>query len=112
MEEASAYCQHPDNNALLVEIWSELQLDFIIDEMVFLQDNGVSNDWWTGATDLGREGSWYWARSLATVGDFIWLEGNPNAGLNGNCAELQDQYSFFADDVSCSVGRFFICQKK
>merc|ERR550532_253334 len=49
-EEAANLCQHPDNNASLVEIWSELQLEFVRSELMFLQDNGVDNDWWTGAT--------------------------------------------------------------
>ena len=40
-EEASNWCQHPDNNASLLEIWSELQLDFVRSELTFLQDNGV-----------------------------------------------------------------------
>ena len=53
MEAASVYCQHPDNNASLVEIWSELQFDLIRSELMFLQDIGVHNDWWIGATDQG-----------------------------------------------------------
>ena len=55
-EEASSWCQHPDNNASLLEIWSELQFDFVRSELMFLQDNGVDGDWWVGGTDLGREG--------------------------------------------------------
>merc|ERR1712150_17010 len=112
MKAASAFCQHPDNNASLVEIWSELQFDFIRSELMFLQDNGVGNDWWIGATDQGREGRWYWAGSLATVGDFIWYAGQPNSGTGDNCAVLQNAYEFLGDDYACSIERNFICQKK
>merc|ERR1711971_601806 len=100
MEAASVFCQHPDNNASLVEIWSELQFDFIRSELMFLQDNGVDNDWWIGATDQGREGRWYWANSLATVGDFIWFPGTPDDGTDCNCAMLQNtkSWEFLGDD--------------
>ena len=47
----------------------------------------TQNHWWTGATDLGREGHWYWAGSLATVGDFLWYKptNQPNGGIAHNC---------------------------
>ena len=113
--EAAELCQHPDNNASLVEIWSELQLDFIRSELMFLQDNGVDSVWWTGATDLGREGHWYWAGSLATVGDFIWYTNQPNDGTKGNCLWLEDSpnYEFLGVDAGCiAYDRYFICQKR
>ena len=97
-----------------MEIWSELQFDFIRSELIFLQDNGVDQDWWIGATDQGREGRWYWAGSLATVGDFIWHVGQPNAGTGSNCAVLQNikSWEFMGDDLPCSAEKYFICQKK
>ena len=61
-EEAGNLCQASD--ASLVEIGSELQLDFVRSELVFLQDSGLvdlTGDWWTGGTDQGRDGDWYWA---------------------------------------------------
>ena len=114
--EAAELCQHPDNNASLVEIWSELQLDFIRSELMFLQGNGVdNNDWWTGATDMGREGHWYWAGSLATVGDFIWQKNQPDAGIHWNCllSDNSSSYEFFGNDIGCiDYTRYFICQKR
>merc|ERR1719391_2002647 len=92
-EEASNWCQHPDNNASLVEIWSELQFDFVRSELMFLLDNGVGSYWWTGATDLGREGHWFWIGSLATVGDFFWDSGQPNGGTGSNCMILENNPS-------------------
>ena len=79
---------------------------------MFLQDNGVDNDWWIGATDQGREGRWYWASSLATVGDFIWEVDQPANGASGNCAVLQNAWEFLGDDYGCSAEKYFICQKK
>ena len=114
--DASAWCQAPENNATLVEIWTELQLDFIRSELLFLQDNGVDYDWWTGATDLGREGDWYWAGSLATVGEFLFdqQQDQPDGGTSHNCLKLQDAWGFTGDDVECLNASFscFICQKK
>merc|ERR1712210_69076 len=101
-EEAANWCQHPDNNASLLEIWSELQLDFTRSELMFLQDNGVDKEWWTGATDLGREGHWFWISTLATVGDFIWYPGTPDSGTGGNCLYLNNGYDFLGNDFGCS----------
>ena len=115
--DAAELCQHPDNNASLVEIWSELQLDFVRSELIFLAENGVDTDWWTGATDLGREGHWYWAGSLATVGDFLWYKptNQPNGGIAHNCMFLENggSYEFYGNDYGCTkYPRVFICQKK
>ena len=88
-EEATSYCQSDEMNASLVEIWTELQLDFVISELMFLAQNGIDDDWWIGATDLGREGQWYWAHSLATGGDFIW-NSIPSHTVYANCALLEN----------------------
>ena len=110
-EDALSWCQHPDNDALLLEIWSELQLDFIRSELMLLQDNGVDNDWWTGGTDLGREGRWFWIGTLATVGDFVWQSNEPNGGTGENCLELRS-FNFLGNDYACFNERYFKCQRK
>ena len=111
-EEAANWCQHPDNNASLLEIGSEMQLDFVRRELILLQDNRVDNDWWIGGTDQGREGYWYWAGSLATVGDFVWHPGTPDSGTGGNCLYLNNGYAFLGNDFGCTSTSYFICQKK
>merc|ERR1711934_206791 len=114
-DEASSWCQHADNNASLLEIWSELQLDFVRQELMFLQDNGVDQDWWTGGSDQGREGRWYWSGSLAAVADFVWRSGepSPNGGTRYNCLYLNNGDAFFGYDNNCySFSGYFICQKK
>ena len=54
-----------------MQIDSEVQLDFVRSELLLLQDNEVLTSWWTGATDIGREGNYYWAGSLDSVEDFM-----------------------------------------
>ena len=115
-EDALSWCQHPDNNALLLEIWSELQLEFIRSELMLLQDNGVDNDWWTGGTDLGREGHWFWIGTLATVGDFLWNKSTnePNGDTVENCLALWNStnFNFRGNDCRCYNEQYFICQRK
>ena len=84
---------------------------------MFLADNGVDTDWWTGATDLGREGHWYWAGSLATVGDFLWYKptNQPNGGIAHNCMFLENggSYEFYGNDYGCTeYPRFFHLSEK
>ena len=110
-EEAADFCQAPENDASLIEIWSEVQLDFVKSKLMFLQDNGVDEDWWTGGTDLGSEGHWYWAESGAPVGDFIWDFLQPMFGDRNNCLGLGSG-GFRGYDFRCGVSVYFICQKK
>ena len=114
-EEAGNICQAPENDALLLEIGSELQLDFVRSELVFLQDSGLvdlTGDWWTGGTDQGRDGRWNWAGSLENVGDFVWHHIEPNGGTSENCLLLPNGYGFLGNDFPCTGNRYFICQKK
>ena len=111
-EEAANWCQHPDNDASLVEISSELQLDFVRGELIFLQENGITNHWWTGGTDLGREGSWFWITSLATLGDFVWSSSQPTGGTSFNCLWFDENLDFLGNDAQCADGEYFICQRK
>ena len=113
-EEAGNLCQA--NDASLVEIKSDLQMDFVRSELVFLQDSGLvdlTGDWWTGGTDQGRDGQWYWAASLQPVGDFIWFSTEPNGGTGENCLLLPNGYGFLGNDFPCTGHkRYFICQIK
>ena len=113
--EAAYWCQQPENNASLVQIDSEVQLDFVRSVLLLLQDNEVLTNWWTGATDIGREGNYYWAGSLDPVEDFVWSPGQPNAGADANCLILYAGWGYLGNDVGCVTykgRRSFICQKK
>ena len=110
-EDASVYCQG-EENATLVEIWTETQLDFIRMELGLLGVVETPKKWWTAGTDVGREGKWNWAVSTAAVGEFIWADSQPNGGTNQNCIHLCascDDYK--GADYDCSLRFPPICQK-
>ena len=110
-EEASVYCQQ-EENATLVEIWTEAQLDFIRMELRMLAANEGGNSWWTSGTDVGREGSWNWAPSSASVGDFIWHSNQPDGGFDQNCLYLSPTYDYLGNDYPCTSSLYPICQKR
>ena len=119
-ERANDYCQTQEN-ATLLEIWTELQLDFVQNELIFLTDHEESRDWWTSGTDQGREGHWYWASSLSPVADFVWNEDQPdsmNGGQQQNCLAPFNTSLFRGHDMNCDLSDdnqkpiFPICQKK
>jgi hypothetical protein len=109
-EGASVYCQQ-EEIATLVEIWTEAQLDFIRMELRMLAANEGARYWWTSGTDVGREGSWNWASSSASVGDFIWQTNHPDSGFDGNCLYLESSYDYLGNDYSCTVSSNPICQR-
>ena len=67
--------------------------------------------WWTGGTDVGREGSWYWVGSLASVPAWAWNQedGEPNSGRYANCMTLYATWDG-GYDVTCGSNNFPICQ--
>ena len=40
--------------------------------------------WWSGGSDSGREGQWYWEHSLTPVDDFAWDAGYPRVLTSNN----------------------------
>merc|ERR1712212_964530 len=112
-EGAASSCQ--DNGASLVEIWTELELDFVRSWLAAFAASGddIEYYWWTGGTDLGREGLWYWAGTLATVGDFVWYSptGEPDGGNGENCLLLVFPH-FLGADYPCTWNGYSICQIK
>ena len=107
--EAAAYCQTEHQASLLV-LQTEEQLDFVRSQEVLGSHEGPKA-WWTGGTDQGREGGWYWASSLATVGDFVWREGQPNGGAGQNCLELDIGLGYQGGDSGCEDKYFPVCQR-
>ena len=113
-QQANVYCQK-EENATLLEIWTSLQSDFISNELMLLEDHESPRNWWTGGTDIGREGEWYWVSSGASVGDFVWASYNnePNGNTNYNCMILSPSpWEYKGNDIYCTNGHFPICQKK
>ena len=83
-EEANVIC-HKYSNSSLVEIHSEMQMNFLkmqLDEIASAED--VSRLWWTAGTDIGFEGQWIWITSLTKVEDYVWHPGHPRPDLNNS----------------------------
>jgi hypothetical protein len=111
-EAANNYCQ-VEENASLVEVWTQLQMDVLRSELTFLTGHEKSRSWWTGGMDLGREDRFYWAHSLTPVRDFVWNIDQPNGGNRYNCIVLFSNGDFFGHDTYCSSPNYYpICQKK
>ena len=53
---------------------------FLPSELTLLANTGVWTRWWTSGTDLGREGHWYWASSLAPLPGIGIPSGQPHMG--------------------------------
>ena len=77
-------------------------------ELYVLEDQTGPRHWWTGATDIGNEGNWFWVSSKETMADFVWHDSQPNDGYNGNCMELCPNQGV---DVSCAEKFYPICQR-
>ena len=110
-EEANTYCQKEEGS--LLQIWNELQLDFVRMQLSFLYDHVPMQRWWTAGTDAGKEGEWRWTTSLAPVADFIWQTDQPSGGLSENCLYLYYQIGFMGGDYPCTSNiPAAICERK
>merc|ERR1711936_503648 len=104
--DAAASCWRNYQGAHLVEIKNEEQQEFLRTTVSEFPDNRVYG-WWIGATDLNREGSWYWAHSLEPMDYSDWYPGEPNnQHENENCAIIYGLavagWMPFWDDYHCS----------
>ena len=111
-EEANIYCQE-FGNGRLIEIMTEEQLDFLQMELNALDDHEESHYWWTGGTDVGRDGKWIWIESLRDVADFVFHAGEPNDGSSLICLYLEFNWGYEAGDLICdyTTNIYPICQQ-
>ena len=86
-------------------------MDFLATELDAIGDvtDGVKV-YWTGGTDKGREGQWFWITSLKEMGDFILFGGQPNGGLGSNCVGLWPGFDYHGGDDPCTSKFYPICQ--
>ena len=110
-DDANKICQNIENqNATLVEILTEDQMDFLAMELDAIGEAGNIR-YWTGGTDKGREGQWFWISSLKEMGDFVWASGHISSGTDWNCVGLHSSLHYLGDDYVCSSSSFYpICQ--
>ena len=113
-EEANVIC-HKYSNSSLVEIQSEMQMNFLKMELDARAEN-VSRLWWTAGTDIGFEGQWIWITSLTKVEDYVWHPGHPRLNINNsisisNCLSLRPR-DYEGHDIGCENRDNPICQLK
>ena len=110
-ELANNYCNQ-EENASLVEILTPEQHEFVILELEHMAESGYDSAWWTSGTDMGKEGRWYWAQSLALVEEFVWFGNEPNLPTE-NCMNLKLAFDYMAGDINCATAYYPpICQTK
>merc|ERR1711879_867755 len=83
--DAVAYCNTADPRGALVEILTAEQMEFLVVELEALEAEGGETFWWTGGSSFGVEGDWSWPSSRETVGDFVWFDSQPVAGIGNDC---------------------------
>jgi len=108
--EADRYCQ--DNSSALIEIYSQAHMDFIRSELFVLENFIGDHVWWTGGSDVGREGQWYWTHSLKTVDEFVWKENFPMGGTEREYLALANDSDYFGVDYKTDFKTGYpICQR-
>ena len=110
IHEANKFCGL-NNSAHLVELFTSDQMDFLIMELQLLEVQTGPRDYWGGATDLGREGQWYWMNSLLPVEDFVWANGEPNGNTEENFIDFTSYLAYMLNDTVFNRSNFPICQK-
>ena len=110
---ANTYCQFAED-AALVEIHTPEQQEYLSMELNTIEEYIGPADYWTGGTDIGREGQWFWISSLTEVEEFVWnISSEPNQGYAANCLQLWNHVDYKGGDNSCADEEkyFPICQK-
>merc|ERR1712112_32428 len=99
-DQASSMCQMGSNSALL-EITSEMQMEFIQMEMGTGADDHPPPyySWWIAGTDVGINGQWFWIASRTDVEDFVWASGFPNSKADDNCMCLTRDSSHLGENL-------------
>ena len=110
LEEADQYCQGVEN-ATLLEIHTQEQLDFFKMERFVIEGMDERRSWWLGGTDRGREGDWIWMKSLRPVPDFVWWQTQPNGGLSENCMYTTVDAGISFWDIACDETHYPVCQR-
>ena len=109
---AAMVCQ--DLGGHLVEIHSLPQLEFLRSELKSLEADIGPHDWWTGGSDAGREGQWYWQTSLTPVDSFVWYwpEGHPMDITSLNYLTLFSSMDYMGVEYPFDLAApYAICQK-
>lgn len=74
---------------------------------------GKDGWYWTSGSDLGEEGSFFWASNGRSISknSSLWLPNQPdNAGGSENCVHLWDTLNYKINDLPCNTQCYFICE--
>ena len=88
----------------------QADLELLVEEAEV--ETGLARHWWLGATDVGREGEWYWPHALARMEWADWKQGEPNnwGSLGENYAELWPASGYKWNDYTHDRLCYSICQ--
>ena len=86
-------------------------MDFVQMMLEMIEEHESARHWWTAATDVGINGKWFWAASLAPVEDFVWHTGYPNNYIDRNCMMLYASYKE-GENYPCENSFYPLCQLK
>ncbi|XP_060075434.1 perlucin-like [Ylistrum balloti] len=107
---AQYFCHSmPGVNAHLAYIFSEEENAFIKDRLNF---RNYDNSYHIGATDMNREGTFYWEKNDTLLDDSYtnWSFNEPNnAGSNEDCSEMNPRTGKW-NDIPCTEAQRFICR--
>ena len=107
--EANKFCQ--DKGSHLVEVHTRAQMDFLVMELQLSDEDEGLGYWWSGGSDSGREGQWYWQHSLTPVEDFVWDDDFPRDLTARNYLCFVNTHNFKAIDCLTTTLAHSICQK-
>ena len=117
----------------LIEIESPEQWKLVVNELKRITESGIVQwrpwgqfdyrGWWAGATDEAEEGTWVWTQSGKPVGNFTWLDDQPDNGqsITNGAAEnyfglinwkLWNNSDYRGHDVGPWFKMYPLCQKK
>eukprot|EP00091_Calanus_sinicus_P015047 TRINITY_DN32926_c0_g1_i1.p1 TRINITY_DN32926_c0_g1~~TRINITY_DN32926_c0_g1_i1.p1 ORF type:complete len:203 (-),score=49.59 TRINITY_DN32926_c0_g1_i1:56-631(-) len=89
----------------LLEILTVEQHQYVVD-LLNTAEFDTTVQFYTAATDMNREGQWYWSHSLVDVEDFVWQGGWPQyqqystfGTLNKPCPDTCPGYEWTMRDV-------------
>ncbi|KAG7175832.1 C-type lectin-like 7 [Homarus americanus] len=105
--EALAFCKSHGGQLVAVETDDLINIyDYINEEEFVMKQN-----YWLGASDAAKEGSWLWEHNKGQVpmGVPYWHYGEPNNGNTYNCAILHVSYNHRWVDVPCTSKYMTIC---
>lgn len=75
----------------------------------FISNTGQS--YWLGGRDDIIEGIWMWASTDSVFNYTDWCPGQPSGGSE-NCLHMHAPFGLRWNDVTCTNGYRFICEKE